>query len=132
MMGFGLNKNVSEKYIKKALPLTLVCIAGLLMEIMFTTYFRLHNNVVLCLFTYPAIFFLLVWALNHPHPGLYRIAKYCAGMASVMYLGHCVITNYMQSFHVSETATFMTGVLITALVGFVLTRTDHPFVNKLF
>ena len=131
MLGYVLNKHSSDKYVKHALPIALSCIMGLLFEILFTTLFDLHENVELCIFTYPSVYFLLIWALNNPHTDLIVTAKYCYGMASVIYLGHSPLQAQLVSNGTTPSLTFLVCVLIPGLIGFILTKINNPIINKL-
>ena len=131
MLGYALNKKIPECHRKKAFSLAMISFSGLLIEVALTTWLDLHENVILCLFTYPVIYFLLNWALNNPNAQLMNMAKYCAGMASVVYFGHVVIANCLKSVNVSETPTFLICILITTIMGYALTGLDNPIINKL-
>ena len=131
MLGYALNKHGSDKYIKYSLPIALSCIMGLLFEILFTTLFDLHENVELCIFTYPSVYYLLIWALNNPRTDLVVTAKYCYGMASVIYLGHSLLQAELVSNGTTPSLVFLICVLMPGLVGFILTKIDHPILNKL-
>lgn len=130
MLGYTLNKPQSERSIKYALPLTLACIVGLLLEILFTTLYDLHENVELCLFTYPVIYYLLIWVLSNPYSNLRTVAKYCSGMATVIYFGHSVLQFYLTSNNITPTLVFLICTLIPAFIGCVLTKIDNPIINK--
>ena len=130
MLGYALNRSVPGRYVKYALPITLSCIVGLLFEILLTTLFDLHENVVLCLFTYPSVYYLLIWALNNPHSNLSVEAKHCSGMASVIYLSHSPLQIHLVSNGFAPSLVFLICILISGLVGFILTKIDNPAFNK--
>ena len=131
MLGYRLSIKKDELHIRRPLMITIGCTLGLLIEIFITTVFDLHSNVSLCLFTYPTVFFLIYWALKNPYSSLYTKARYCAGMASVIYLGHMVIALFTQAKGCSETLTFLVSILITAIVGLILTKIDKPIIRKI-
>ena len=131
MMGYKLSIKKTGLSLRKPLLIAIACTIGLLIEIVLTTVFNLHSNVVLCLFTYPTVYFLLVWALQNPYPRLQKGAKYCSGIASVIYLGHFVIALYMQSIRCPETITFLVSTLIPAMIGLILTLINKPIIRKI-
>ncbi len=131
MLGYELNQTVPIKHVKHSLTIAFLCIMGLLFEILFTTLFDLHENVTLCLFTYPSVYFLLIWALNNPHPHLGVAAKYCSEMASVIYLSHSLLQAHLISIDFTPSLVFLICILIPGLIGFILAKADNPILNKL-
>ncbi len=130
MLGYALNRPIPVNYNKHAFLIALSCIVGLLLEILLTTLFDLHENVVLCLFTYPSVYFLLIWVLNNPYPNLGAAAKYCSRMASIIYLSHSPLQAHLVSNGFTPSLVFLICILIPGLMGFILTKIDNPMFNK--
>ena len=130
MIGYALNKHYPEKYKKWAFLSFLVSISGLLIEILFTTIFDLHDNVALCLFTYPSVYFLVILALKNPLPKFSIVAKYCSGMATVIYFGHAILQYYLTPVGLAPTCLFFICVLIPALAGWLLTKSDNSMLKR--
>ena len=133
MMGYLLNKPISESLIRHSLGATLSCLVGLLIEIFITTVFDLHQSVALCLFTYPTVFFLLVWSLKSTKEknanGI--IAKYAGKMASAIYFIHYLPIVMLYNSGVTETPTFLISCGISIVIGFILIIQKNNYIKKI-
>ena len=131
MLGYTLNKQINGWIVDRVNILIFLSIIGLLVEVGITTVLNLHNNVVLCIFTYPVVYFITVWAISNPCVRLGTLARYCAGMASVMYFSHYIIVLVLSSVGITETLVFIISIITTSIAGIIITKINNPVINNI-
>jgi hypothetical protein len=131
MLGYYLSRKTPDLYVGNQLLFALLSLLGLFLEILLTTLLDLHNNVVLCLFTYPTVLYLFKWALKNPNHQLSVAADYSAGIASVIYFTHIAIANELMLIHCTGTLSFLICVLVPAVVGFILVGLGNAMIRRI-
>lgn len=133
MMGYGLSKkNIAETHVYKKCELFLsFSLLAYFTEVLVLQVIDIKCSTTLCLFTYPVVYLLLIFAIKRPKIGNAKLAQYAAGIASFMYFGHILFVLILQKLEISETSTYFITVIITAILGAVIVKLDNTILNKL-
>lgn len=122
MMGYALEKPIPEFAKKHSLILTLCFFVAFFAEVVFTTVFDLKENALLGFCSYPAIYFLMVWATEKPYCKHGKSAKYCCDISAFMYFSHYAIMMILNSMGIAQTPKFIICIAITAVGGAIYSK----------
>ena len=88
-------------------------------------------STTICLFTYPIVYLLIIFALKHPYIGTEKLARYSSGIANSIYFSHILFVLILQRTGLSETPVYIITVAITILLGVIIVRSNNKILKRI-
>lgn len=132
MLGFGLRRTKINKVVwQYGEQLLLLAFVGYFIEVMIIQKFNLKMSTTICLFTYPIVYLLIIFALKHPYIGTEKLARYSSGIANSIYFSHILFVLILQRTGLSETPVYIITVAITILLGVIIVRSNNKILKRI-
>ena len=109
----------------------LLAFVGYFIEVIMIQKFDLKISTTICLFTYPIVYLLIVFALKHPYIGTEKVARYSSGIANFIYFSHILFVLILQSAGLSETPVYIITIAITTLTGAIIVGSNNKILKKI-
>lgn len=100
-------------------------------EVIVIQLLELKNSTTLCIFTYPIIHLLMLFAEKHHRIGSGEFARYSSGIAGFVYFAHILIVLILQKIGLRETPVYLLTIFSTVLCGLIIVRGDNRYLNRL-
>lgn len=136
---FKLKNHFAQNFSRiKSLSAIFIFVLLWLTEIYCVCKFEIQKNIVITLFLYPLLVAIMLYLVNYPHRELYKFSNHTGVIANFAYYFHpllIVIINKIYSTVSSdcipETIMFILVVIITTLLGYILSCSKNKIIHKI-
>ena len=98
--------------------------------------YKLQANIIITFFLYIELAVVMVLLMNHPLYKYQRIAKYCHGIANLMFYSHPLVIfllsviSVLLDISITQTPKFFIICVTEAIVGYFFVRLDNQLLNR--
>lgn len=132
MLGYWLRNRKAPSFLRKNCEtLLVVSLVLYFVEVIAIQLFELKNSTTLCIFTYPIIYLLLLFAEKHPGIGSRELACYSSGIAGFVYFSHILVVLILQKMGFRETPVYLLTIFSTVTCGWGIVKVDNRYLNRL-